>query len=140
MRRFYEPRGRTQTVITVHALDDGLVIPDTRRSTGGRVRSVGRTAQLLQLFTATESTDERGGFTPALEALTAWVERGVIPTTASVNAVCGNCLTTVSPGPFGTKSPERRQKGAPLRTIVCTGAPGDCPAGATCDVAKRRCK
>ena len=29
MRRFYEPRGRTRSkVITVHALDDGLVLPE----------------------------------------------------------------------------------------------------------------
>jgi hypothetical protein len=142
MRRYYEPRGRTQTkVITVHALDDGLVIPEHETKYRQAFEASGRTAQLLQLFTATgEHCTNVIPYTPALEALTDWVERGVTPTTASVNAACGNCLTTVPPGPFGAKSPERRQKGAPLASIVCTGLPGDCPAGATCDVAKRRCK
>ena len=142
MRRFYEPRGRTQAkVITVHALDDGLVIPEHETKYRQAFEASGRTGQLLQVFTATgEHCTNVAPYTPALEALTAWVERGEVPTTASVNAACGNCLATVTPGPFGAKSPERRQKGAPLASLVCTGAVGDCPAGTTCDVARKRCK
>jgi hypothetical protein len=142
MRRFYEPRGRTHAkVITVHALDDGLVIPEHETKYRQAFEAAGRSSQLLQIFTATgEHCTNALPYKPALEALTAWVERGVTPTTESVDDACGNCLTTDPPGPFGVKSPERRQKGAPLASLVCTGLPGDCPAGTACDVAKHRCK
>jgi hypothetical protein len=79
-------------------------------------------------------------FGPALEQLIAWVEGGQTPTAASMNAACGDCLAPAGPGPFGLKVPERRQKGAPVGALVCDGAPGDCPPGATCSTRKHRCE
>ncbi len=142
MRRFYEPRGRTRSkVITVHALDDGLVLPENEDKYREAFEAAGTTDQLVQLFTPT------GGhclflaaWTPALQALTAWVEEGRRPTTASVSPACGNCLTDQTPGPWGLKVAERREKGAPVRTLVCSGEPGDCPASTTCVEARHRCR
>ena len=142
MRRFFEPRGRTRAkVITVHALDDGLVLPeneDKYREAFGAARNEDR---LVQLFTAT------GGhcifipaWTPALRALQAWVADGTKPTTASVSATCGDCLTTDVPGPWGLRVVERRAKGVALRSLVCDGEAGDCPANATCVASKHRCR
>jgi hypothetical protein len=79
-------------------------------------------------------------FGTALAQLTAWVEQDRMPTRESMDTACGGCLAPNGPGPFGAKVPERRQKGAPLRTLVCTGEPGDCPPGATCDMARHRCE
>ena len=95
----------------------------------------------MQLFTAT------GGhcifipaWTPALRALQTWVEQGTKPTTASVSAMCGDCLTTDVPGSWGLRVVERRAKGVALRPLVCDGEPGDCPANATCVASKHRCR
>ena len=142
MRRFYEPRGRTRSkVITVHALDDGLVLPENEDKYREAFEAAGATDRLVQLFTQT------GGhclflaaWTPALRALTAWVEEGRKPSTASVSPTCGNCLTDQTPGPWGLKVVERRAKGAPVRTLVCSAEPGDCPAGATCVEAQHHCR
>jgi hypothetical protein len=79
-------------------------------------------------------------FGPALSALVDWVEHGTVPTATSMDAACGGCLADTTPGPFGLKVPERRQKGAPLGTIVCTGDPGDCPPGSTCSTTRHRCR
>ena len=142
MRRFYEPRGRTRTkVVTVHALDDGLVIPEHTQKYRQAFEAAGRTDQLVQFVTPTgQHCANVAAFTPALEHLAAWVEQGRKPTVASMNAACGDCLAATVPGPFGLKVPERRQKGAPLRTIVCTGEPGDCPPGTVCSVQKHHCE
>jgi hypothetical protein len=143
MRRFYEPRGRTRAkVLTVHALDDGLVIPENQDKYRQAFEAAGREDQLVQLFT---STGGHCGFVgeifPALQALIAWVEQGVKPSTASVRAACPTCsFTDEKPGPWGAKVVERRQKGAPVRTLVCSGAPGDCPAGATCSERTHHCR
>lgn len=142
LRRFYEPRGRTTTkVVTVHALDDGLVIPEHEEKYRQAFEAAGRSDQLVQFVTPTgEHCGNVAAFTPALEQLIGWVERGQKPTAEAMNAACFGCLAPSSPGAFGLKVPERRQKGAPLRTLVCAGAPGDCPVGSTCDVAKHRCE
>ena len=142
MRRYYEPRGRTRSkVITVHALDDGLVIPEHEDKYREAFVAAGRTDQLVQFFTPTgEHCMNVSAFGAALDQLVAWVERGQVPTTAAMNAACGNCLATSVPGPFGLKVPERHQKGAPLRTLVCDGAPGDCPPGSTCSMRRHRCE
>ena len=142
LRRFYEPRGKTNAkVITVHALDDGLVIPEHEEKYRQAFEASGRADQLVQYFTPTGMHCQNAvAFRPALEQMIGWVERGETPTTASMNAACGNCLASTVPGPFGAKVPERKQKGAPVRKMVCAGEPGDCPAGSTCSMKTRRCE
>lgn len=142
MRRWYEPRARTRTkVVTLHALDDALVIPEHEEKYRQAFEAAGRSNQLVQFVTPTGAhCQNANGFRPSLELLVAWVEDGVVPTPAAMNAYCGDCLAATEPGPYGTEVPERRQKGAPLRTLVCTGEVGDCPDGSTCDVGKRRCR
>jgi len=142
MRRYYEPRGRTKSkVLTIHALDDGLVIPENQEKYRQAFEAAGHGDQLVQLFT---SEGGHCGFIteliPGLEALTAWVEGGVKPSTASVMAACPGCkFTDERPGPWGLRVVERRQKGAPLGSLVCDGSEGDCPADATCSATKGRC-
>ena len=142
MRRFYEPRGRTRSkVVTLHALDDGLVIPEQEEKYRQTFEAAGRADQLVQFFTpGGQHCANAFAFKPTLEQLVAWVEQGQKPTTASMNVACRGCLATTVPGPFGLKVPERRQKGAPLGTVICTGQPGDCPAGSECSVEKHRCR
>jgi len=142
MRRFYEPRGRTRSkVITVHALDDGLVIPEHEEKYRQAFEAAGRSDQLVQFFTpGGEHCTNAYAFRPALDRVVAWVEQGQPPTAAAMNAGCGDCLAPSGPGPFGAKVAERRQKGAPVRTLVCTGEAGDCPDGATCSTRKHRCR
>lgn len=142
LRRHYEPRGRTRSkVVTVHALDDGLVIPEHEDKYREAFEAAGRAGQLVQFLTPTgEHCTNVGAFEPALEQLTAWVEQGRTPTAASMNAACGGCLTDAAPGAFGLKVVERKQKGAPLRSLVCAGEPGDCPAGASCSLRTHRCR
>ncbi len=144
MRRYYEPRGRTQSkVLTVHALDDGLVIPENENTYRDIFDAAGRSDQLVQLYT---SAGGHCGFInellPSLNALTAWVERGQKPTVASVQATCAGCSLVdryrAAPS-WGLRSPERRQKGVPARAYVC-GEDADCPTGATCNVARHRCQ
>ena len=143
LRRFYEPRGRTRSkVITVHALDDGLVIPENEDRYREAFEAAGRTDQLVQLFTS------RGGHCGfiaelfhALAALTDWVEKGQKPSTASLRAACPTCsFTNARPGPFGLKVVERRQRGVPVSSLVCSGEVGDCPAGATCSLGRHHCR
>lgn len=143
MRRFYEPRGRTRSkVVTVHALDDGLVIPENETKYRQAFEGAGRADQLVQLYTS------RGGhcgfiaeLLPAVQALTGWVEQGEKPSLASLRAACPTCaFTDETPGPWGARVVERRQKGAPLRSLVCGGDPGDCPTGATCVESKGHCR
>jgi pimeloyl-ACP methyl ester carboxylesterase len=135
MRRYYEPRGRTGSkVLTVHALDDGLVIPENEDKYREAFVAAGRGDQLVQLFT---TTGGHCGFiaelAPTLQALTDWVEKGEKPSTASVHATCPTCdFTDERPGPFGLKVVERRQKGAPLRSLVCGNEAGDCPTASVC--------
>ena len=38
-----------------------------------------------------------------------------------------------TPGPFGLKVVERRQRGVPVSSLVCSAEPGDCPAGRSRD-------
>ncbi len=142
MRRFYEPRGRTASkIVTVHALDDGLVIPEHETKYRQTFEAAGRADQLVQFFTPTgEHCMNVSAFGPALSALVDWVEHGTVPTTTSMDAACAGCLADATPGPFGLKVPERRQKGAPPGTIVCTGDPGDCPPGSTCSASRHRCE
>jgi len=142
MRRFFEPRGHTHSkVITVHALDDGLVIPENEDKYREAFAAAGTADQLVQLFTPTGG---HCGFVnawkPALDALTAWVEHDQKPSTATVSPSCGNCLTTDVPGPWGVKVVERRQPGAPIRSLVCNDELGDCPAGTTCVAARHHCR
>jgi hypothetical protein len=141
LRRFYEPRGRTRSrVVTLHALDDGLVIPEHEDKYRQAFEAAGRAEQLVQFFTPTGGHCGNAlAFRPALVQLTAWVEHGTKPTTASMNAECHDCLAETLPGPFGLKVVERRQRGAPLRSLVCSGEPGDCPAGTTCSAKTHHC-
>jgi hypothetical protein len=142
MRRFYEPTGRTASkVITVHAVDDGLVLPENEDKYREAFEAAGTTDRLVQLFT---SYGGHCGFIteiiPALNALTGWVERGERPSTASVQASCPACrFTDQRPGPWGLKVVERRQNGAPVPLLVCSGEPGDCPAGTQCAEDRHRC-
>src|SRR5262249_30294189 len=82
MRRFYEPPGRTRSkVVTVHALDDGLVIPENEEKYRQAFEAAGRADQLVQFVTPTgEHCGNVAAFTPALEQLVAWVEHGQTPT------------------------------------------------------------
>jgi hypothetical protein len=143
MRRFYEPRGRTRSkVLTVQALDDGLVIPENASKYRQAFAAAGREEQLVQLFT---NTGGHCGFIPAmlsaLPALVGWVERGEKPDPAALRAACPGCgFADRAPGPWGLKVVERRQRGAPVRSLVCDGDPGDCPASATCVERTHRCR
>ena len=143
MRRFYEPRGRTRSkVITVHALDDGLVIPENEDKYREAFEAAGRSNQLVQLFT---SKGGHCGFIseifPAVGALTDWVEKGKKPSTASVETACPTCSFTVArPGEFGLKVIERRQRGLPVTALVCSAELGDCPAGAVCSLGRHHCR
>src|SRR5262249_21991327 len=128
-------------VVTLHALDDGLVIPEHEEKYRQAFEATGSSEQLVQFFTpGGEHCANYYGFRPALEQLVAWVEHGQTPTAASMDAACGGCLSAARPAPFGVKVPERRQDGAPLRTIVCTGEAGDCPPGTACAAAKDHCE
>ena len=104
----------------------------------------GRPEQLVQLFTATGG---HCGFSAvehlaAFFALTRWVEEGVEPTAAAVQATCtalkpfaggGPCrVMAAAPGEWGLRVVERRERGAPLHELVCVGDPADCPSGSTC--------
>ncbi len=141
MQRWFEPRGQTKSkVITVHALDDGLVLPENEDKYRQAFEAAGREDQLVQVFTPT------GGhclflsaWTPALNALTAWVEEGRKPSASDIDRQCKNCLTTITPGSWGTRVVERRQKGAPVRRRVCDGAL-DCPSDSACVVRRHRCR
>ena len=145
MQRFFEPRGRTAAkVLTLHALDDGLVIPENDEKYREAFVASGRPEQLVQLFTATGG---HCGFSAvehlaAFFALTRWVEEGVEPTAAAVQATCtalkpfaggGPCrVMAAAPGEWGLRVIERRERGAPLHELVCVGDPADCPSGSTC--------
>src|SRR5262249_5881667 len=77
-------------VITLHALDDGLVIPENEEKYFEVFNTVGRTDQLVQLYTPAGG---HCGFTiaehvAALTSLFAWVEHGMKPTVAIVQAAC----------------------------------------------------
>ena len=144
LRRFHEPTARTLTrVLTVHALDDGIVPVAHEEKYRQAFHAAGRDAQLVQLYTA------GGGhclFTPAehvaaLLALTSWVEQGVTPTVSSAQAACadaetvtvGPCrLTGFDPPAWGERVPEPQQAGVPPSLLVCADHAGDCPAGSSC--------
>jgi len=143
MTRYYEPRGETDAkVLTIHALDDGLVLPENETKYRQAFEAAGRSDQLVQLTTA-----EGGhcGFISelfvAIPALTAWVEDGVKPTTAALMAACpSSCsFTETEPGPWGLRVVERTQRGVALESLVCTGLEGDCPADSTCSIADAYC-
>jgi hypothetical protein len=152
LRRFYEPRGRTDAkVVSLHALDDGLVFPehaDAYRQSFGTAR---RSGQLLSLVT---SGGGHCGFTvgetvAAFRALTAWVEQGTAPTVSGVQHACealtssnpvGPCrIVDADPGSWGARAPERAQAGVRARQLACDGDPEDCPQGTTCSMRIRRC-
>ncbi|HYC24268.1 MAG TPA: hypothetical protein VEI94_16280 [Candidatus Bathyarchaeia archaeon] len=149
MRRFFEPQGRTSSkVLTLQALDDGLVIPENQEKYHEAFAAAGRTDQLVQLFT---TVGGHCGFSvaehvAAFLALTSWVEHGVKPTTSSAAATCssfsslGDChLVDADPGEFGTRVVERFQTGVPIASYVCAGDAGDCPAGASCSLSTLHC-
>lgn len=151
LRRNYEERGYTQSkIVTLHALDDGLVIPENEEKYLEVFGTVKREDQLVQLYTAAGG---HCGFTPAehvaaLTSLFAWVEHGTKPTVASALATCnlvapfigGPCrIQDADPGEFGDRVVERRQKGLALRDLVCKGDPGDCPEGVACSPRLDRC-
>jgi len=144
LRRWYEPRARTRSkVLTVHALDDGLVIPENENTYRDAFAAARRSEQLVQLHTATGGHCLFIGALPtALDAITGWVEADRKPDPAALLAGCPACgFTLEQPGSWGTRTPERRQKGAPLRTMVCDPSePADCPAGATCSAKRLRCR
>lgn len=143
MRRWYEPRGRTRSkVLTVHALDDGLVLVENEDKYRQAFAAAKNTDRLVQLFTPYGG---HCGFIaelfPAVDALVGWVERGEKPSLESVRAACPGCrFTETLPGPWGLKVVERAQRGAPVRSLVCDDEPNDCPPAASCVAAKHRCK
>src|SRR5262249_56526045 len=54
LRRFYEPRGRTDAkVLTLHALDDGLVVIENEEKYREVFVAAGHPDQLVQLYTPT---------------------------------------------------------------------------------------
>ncbi len=151
LRRSYEPRGRTHSkVLALHALDDGLVLPENQEKYREAFATVGRDDQLVQVYTPSGG---HCGFTPAehvgaLRALAAWVEGDVVPTAASVQAACtaaapafgGPCrVQDADPGTWGDRVAERFQKGLKVRTMVCDGDAVDCPEGAACSPRLDRC-
>ena len=151
LRRNYEERGYTQSkIVTLHALDDGLVIPQNEEKYFEVFNTVGRQDQLVQLYTPAGG---HCGFTiaehfAALTSLFGWVEHGIKPTVASAQETCtavapivgGACrLQDADPGEFGARVVERRQKGLSLRDLVCQGDEGDCPAGVACSTRLDRC-
>jgi hypothetical protein len=144
MQRFYEPRGVTNAkVLTIHALDDGLVLPENETKYRQAFESAGRAEQLVQL------TTEHGGHCgfilelfSAIPALTDWVEHGEKPTTAALMAACpapACSFTETEPGPWGRRVAERVQRGVPLDALVCTGLDGDCPADSSCSLPDSYC-
>jgi pimeloyl-ACP methyl ester carboxylesterase len=143
LHAWYEPRGRTRSkVLTVHALDDGLVIPENETKYAQAFASAGRSDQLVQAFTASGGhCGFIGAIFPGLQAITAWVEQGQKPTREGLLAACPTCdFTLADPGPWGVRVVERRQKTVAIRSLPCTGLPGDCPEGTTCDTARKRCR
>lgn len=142
MRQWYEPRGRTHSkVLTVHALDDGLVLPENEYKYRQAFEAAGRANQLVQLFTPTGG---HCGFInelfPTVSGLTDWVEKGLKPRIDTVRAACSSCtFTAEEPGPLSLKVPERRQRGLPVRSLVCDGTTGDCPTGTHCRLEASHC-
>lgn len=151
LRRSYEPRGRTESkVLTLHALDDGLVLVENQEKYREAFATAGRDDQLVQVYTPAGG---HCGFTiaehvAALTSLFAWVEQGTKPTVASVQGTCtlvapvvgGPCrIQDADPGTWGDRVVERRQKGLKLRDLVCDGDPEDCPADAVCSERLDRC-
>ena len=147
MRRWFEPRAETSTkVLTLHALDDGLVLVENEEKYREAFNAAGKLDQLVQLYTTGGGHCGFGGaeHVAAFLALTTWVEQGTKPTTQSVAATCnvlrtipavggGECrFTEATPAEWGTRVIERRESGAPLRSLVCDGDPGDCPGKSTC--------
>ena len=142
LSRFYEFRGRTASkVLTVHALDDGLVIPENEDKYRQTFEASGRANQLVQTFTASGG---HCGFisalSPALTALTGWVERNQKPGAEALKASCAACdFTTLTPGAWGLKVAERKQRTVPARAFVCDSAT-DCPTGTRCNTRRHRCQ
>jgi len=147
MRRWFEPRAETSTkVLTLHALDDGLVLVENEEKYREAFEAAGKLDQVVQLFTTGGGHCGFGGaeHVAAFLALTGWVEQGTKPTRDGVQSLCnvllgipavggGECrFTEAAPAEWGTRVVERRQSGAPLRSLVCDGDPGDCPGKATC--------
>jgi pimeloyl-ACP methyl ester carboxylesterase len=142
MDLYYEPKGKTKSkVLTIHALDDGLVIPENETKYRQAFEAAGTADQLVQLFTPTGG---HCGFitalVPAIPAITGWVEHGQKPDPSALAAACPACgFTLTTPGPWGLKVVERDQSGVDTSALVCDGSPGDCPPDATCDAAARHC-
>jgi Cys-rich repeat protein len=152
MQRFFEPQGHTVAkVLTLHALDDGLVIPENEEKYREVFVATAHADQLVQLFT---DTGGHCGFSgaehlAAFLALTSWVEMGKPPTAAGAQSMCqalaplagGPCrIMTATPGEWGLRVVERRQPGAPLHDLVCVGDAGDCPAGTKCLPSRNYCR
>jgi len=152
LRRFYEPRARTDAkVLTLHALDDGLVVIENEEKYREAFLAAGRPDQLVQLYTPTGG---HCGFSAAEHvaaflALTGWVEKGTMPTAASAQATCsvvapvagGACeIIDATPAEWALRVVERRQKGAPVRSLVCADDAGDCPDGSTCSPETHHCR
>lgn len=152
LRRWYEPHGRTTAkVLTLHALDDGLVLPENEEKYSEAFLAAGRTSQLVQLFTPTGGHCGFSGaeHLAAFLALTGWVEHGVVPTAAATQASCtslepiagGPCqIEEFSPAEFGTRVVERAQGGVQPRSLVCEGDVGDCPGTSTCSLPSHHCR
>ena len=143
MRQWYEPKGRTKSkVLTVHAHDDGLVLVENESKYRQAFERARNDDRLVQLYTPYGG---HCGFIqepfPAVNAITAWVERDEKPSLASVRVACPGCnFSDDLPGAWGLKVVERSQRGAPVASLACDGSPNDCPAGATCVEAKGRCR
>jgi hypothetical protein len=144
MRRWFEPRGETKSkVLTLHALDDGLVLPENEEKYREAFQAAGTLDQLVQLYTPTGGHCGFSGaeHLAAFLALTSWVEQGRKPTAGNVQGTCrvftpiagGPCrITDASLGEWGERVVERREAGAPLRSLVCDGDAVDCPARSSC--------
>jgi hypothetical protein len=67
---------------------------------------------------------------------------GVQSTCSAVAAVVGGpCeIMDATPGEWASRVVERRQKGAPVRSLVCGGDAADCPDGSTCSTDTHHCR
>jgi hypothetical protein len=144
MRQWFEPRGETDSkVLTLHAQDDGLVLVENEEKYREAFKASGREDQLVQLYTPTGGHCGFSGAEhfAAFLALTTWVEQGRKPAADGVQAACnvfapiagGPCrIMDASPGEWGLRVVERREKGAPVRSLVCDGDAADCPVRSSC--------
>ena len=144
LRRFYEPSAHTRArVLTLHAVDDGIVPVAHEEKYREAFHAAGRDAQLVQVYTAGggHCLFSAAEHIAAVLGLTGWVEQGTTPTLPALQATCadvepltaGPCrLMDLDPPAWGERVPERAQAGVFPSSLACADHLGDCPADSTC--------